>query len=68
MISSIEQGTPRSKIIGMLHHLEAYRITGIRKKNSKVSTTTSRIVVIEPEWATTPEWLKFIPMKNTILI
>ena len=59
MISSIVQGTPRSKIIGNATSSGGnIEITGIRKKDSKVSTTSSRIVVIEPEWATTPDMVE----------
>ena len=52
MISNLEQGTPRSMLMGMSSNQGGtIEVTGIRKSDSKVVTTKARIVVIEPQWA-----------------
>ena len=52
MVSGLDQGTPRSTLMGMSSNQGGtIEVTGIRKSDSKVVTTKARIVVIEPQWA-----------------
>ena len=52
MVANLEQGTPRSMLIGTSTNTGgAIEVSGIRKSDSKVVTSKARIVVIEPKWA-----------------
>ena len=52
MISGLDQGTPRSTLMGISSNQGGtIEVTGIRKSDSKVVTTKARIVVIDPQWA-----------------
>jgi len=52
MISNLEQGTPRSMLVGTSTNKGGtVEVSGVRKSDSKVVTTKARIVVIEPQWA-----------------
>ena len=52
MVANLEQGTPRSMLIGTSTNTGgAIEVTGIRTSDSKVVTSKARIVVIEPKWA-----------------
>ena len=52
MVAKLEQGTPRSILIGTSTNTGGtIEVSGIRKSDSKVVTSTARIVVIEPKWA-----------------
>ncbi len=52
MVAKLEQGTPRSILIGTSTNTGGtIEVSGIRKSDSKVITSKARIVVIEPKWA-----------------
>ena len=52
MVSNLNQGTPRSMLIGTSTNKGGtVEVSGVRKSDSKVVTTRARIVVIEPQWA-----------------
>ena len=52
MVSNLEQGTPRSILIGTSTNKGGtIEVSGVRKSDSKVVTTNARIVVVEPQWA-----------------
>ena len=52
MVAKLEQGTPRSILIGTSTNTGGtIEVSGIRKSDSKVVTSKARIVVIEPKWA-----------------
>tara|TARA_Y100000746_G_scaffold43821_2_gene33259 strand:+ start:5130 stop:6524 length:1395 start_codon:yes stop_codon:yes gene_type:complete len=52
MVAKLEQGTPRSILIGISTNTGGtIEVSGIRKSDSKVVTSKARIVVIEPKWA-----------------
>jgi len=52
MVSNLEQGTPRSMLVGTSTNKGGtVEVSGVRKSDSKVVTTKARIVVIEPQWA-----------------
>lgn len=52
MVSSLEQGTPRTMLIGTSTNTGGtIEVSGVRKSDSKVVSTKAQVVVIEPEWA-----------------
>ena len=56
MISNLNQGTPRTTLIGVAaNNGGSIEVTGIRKRDSKVVNAKTKIVVVEPQWASPPD-------------
>ena len=69
MISNLNQGTPRTTLIGVAaNNGGSIEVTGIRKRDSKVVNAKTKIVVVEPQWASPPDMSEIYTGENINLI